>query len=158
MQEDDIRPEREMESINPIVSKEEDEWLRDRYEDSSRWIVHLSNGERVIQDDGRPGVTPESAWLRLQKYCEINKVHIKSMYVQFRSHIEHMPNDRDGYYFCKAILGEWGATRAVQMYNIGSVCNNQVEVIKWRIPELIPFGDEVRTIEECEKFIIWRQQ
>jgi hypothetical protein len=146
-----------MESTNPFVSKEEDSWLRDRYEDECRWIVYLSNGERIIQDDYRPGVTPHSAWLRLKKYCEINSVHIVNMYLQFRSHIEHAPSNKEAYYFCRAVVGEWGAVKSINMYNVGVVENNQVEVTKWRTPELIPFGNEMRPIEECEQFIIWRQ-
>lgn len=144
-----------MTSTSPFLSKEEDDWLRERYESEVRWIATLSNGERIIQDDYRPDVLPQSAWLRLKKYCELNSVNIESMYLQFRSHIEHVPAGKQGYYFCRAVLGEWGAPKSFNMYNVGVVHDNgDVEVTKWRTPELIPIGSEIRTIEECKDLLI----
>lgn len=145
-----------MDYLDHLVSKEEDSWLRDRFENETRWIVKLSNGESVIQDDYRPNVKPESAWLRLIKYCELQQIYIVGMYLQFRSHIENMPSNQNGYYFCRSILGS-PFDKNIHMYNVGVVNSDSVHVTKWRVPELIPFGDEIRTIEECKEFIIWKQ-
>lgn len=146
-----------MEFTNHLVSKEEDQWLQDRFENECRWIAILANGERIIQDDYRPGVTPESAWLRLKRYCLIEKTYIVNMYLQFRSHIEHVPANQNGYYFCRAVLGS-PFDKNIHMYNVGTTNGGDVHVVKWRTPELIQFGDEIRPLEECKDFIIWRQE
>jgi len=37
------------------VSTHIDEWLHKTIENTTIWVVELSNGETVYQDDGRPG-------------------------------------------------------------------------------------------------------
>jgi hypothetical protein len=143
---------------NHLVSKFEDDWLRERFESHSRWIVELSNGERIIQDDGRPNVYPESAWLRLCNYCDLNGIYIENMYLQFRSHIEQVGRGKDGYYFCRSVLGSLADNSNIHMFNVGVTEGDGINVTKWRVPELIPFGNEVRTIDECKEFLICRSE
>lgn len=140
-----------------MISKYQDDWLAERYESETRWIATLSNGESVIQDDYRPGVFPESAWLRLKKYCEDNNVFVTNLNLQFRSHIECAANNCDGIYFCRAILASM-FNQQTPMYNVGVIRNNKVFLTKWRTPELIVVGNEEREIEDCKDLIIWNQQ
>ena len=49
------------------VSKKIDPYISAYADSNPIWIVKLSNGETVYQDDGRPDVEPESAWLRLKQ-------------------------------------------------------------------------------------------
>ena len=61
------------------VSKKIDPYISAYADSNPIWIVKLSNGETVYQDDGRPDVEPESAWLRLKQYCEDNNLHKTNM-------------------------------------------------------------------------------
>ena len=83
-----------------------DEYLSSYSIDNTIWFVKLSNGETVYQDDGRPDVEPNSAWLRLKEYCAEKNLRIEQMYLQYRSHVEPIGEGYDGYYFCKGASGK----------------------------------------------------
>jgi len=145
-----------------MICTQEDSYIRDRFESQPRWIVTLNDGRKVYQDDDRPGLEP-SAWLRLQQYIyenavqtvcyRFNSVFITGMYLQFRSHIEHLPSNMDGYFFCKGMTA-FMAGPTVGTYNTGYLSGDKVIVTKWRIPELISIGDDIRDVEKCQKFLI----
>lgn len=124
------------------VSREVDSWLEDYMLSNPCWIVKLSNGETVIQDDDRPNVKPRSAWERLGYYCGMNGLYIDEMNLRFRSHIEHVGKDADGFFFCLGVFG--GLQKSFNSYLTGTLQDGILEVVKWQVPELIkvPFIDE----------------
>lgn len=135
------------------VCREEDQFTIEQKTSQARWVVTLSDEGIVIQDDNRPE-TPEPAWLRLQDFCKENDLYITGMYLQFRSHIEYMPQNADGYYFMRGFTGSSGGMQQ-NTYNVGIRHGDSVHVTYWRVPELLHlFESTVRTVEMCEEYLI----
>ena len=65
-----------------LVSKELTEYVSVYADSHPIWMVTLSNGESVYQDDNRPNIYPESAWIRLKIYCEENDLYITDMKIR----------------------------------------------------------------------------
>ena len=128
------------------ISFVEDDYVRDQFESNTRWVVELDNGLKVYQDDDRPNVYPCSAWSRLQKYCYDNDVYIKKMYLQFRSHIEHCADNKDGYFFCKMIRGGMFSNKNYYYYLMGFEENDIIQIRKWLVPELTVQEDLTKEI------------
>jgi len=126
-----------------MISFEQDGWLRDTNEQDTRWYATLSDGTEAIQDDERPGLKITSAWERLGIYCKEKGLWITSMKIQFRSHIEHVGSDVDGFFFCKSIIGGISAKNA-NCYLTGTLSDGILKVEQWKIPELVktPFLDD----------------
>ena len=122
----------------------EDDFSRDYYENNPRWVVVLSNGESVFQDDGRPGVEPRSAWERLHNYCKDNNLHIQSMSIMFRSNRQALPSNMDGYYFSKGSRGAFGFPKTMQLFFVGILNNGKLEVSCWKVPEMVKEKTEER--------------
>ncbi len=118
-----------------LVCKREDDFIRD----SPRWTATLSNNEVIYMDDYRPGLEESSAWLRLQRYCRENKLHIVEFWLQFRSNrILVEPANADGYYFVKSAWAIWGTdpTSSHHAFVAGALVDGKVRGAKWRLPEL----------------------
>ncbi len=66
-----------MDHINnkKLVSVYEDDYIRERYEQATRWVVKLSNGETVYDDMYRYGES-DNSWIRLGKYVRQEKLSI----------------------------------------------------------------------------------
>jgi hypothetical protein len=136
----------------------ENEFTSNNYEQLSRWIITLSNGKRVIQDDEIPGATVHSAWLRLKHYLYNDEpaVNIQEIHYGFRNHIERIYNKDlhpcDGLFFSKTIYGGLGMTDT-HYYRHGTVKHNTeaggflVSIQKWKLPEIILVEQEYRLIE-----------
>lgn len=139
-----------------FVCKAEDDFVFER----PRWLAHLSNGERVIQDDGRPGIDPPQAWIRLGNYCRQNKVHIVNLTLQFRSHHEApLPANAPAYFFANKITAVQGGTQFMSLA-IGYLVpdSQQVIVQDWIVPELICIGQEARQLEHIKPDFIIRRE
>lgn len=140
-----------------------------RQHDLARWIVTLNDGTKAYQDDAGQGElrqgTNLSSWERLQNYCKKNSNYIVAMQLQFRSHIENIPSNAEGYFFRRSILGGIGGEKTkkrspdVFFYLAGVLKDGKVYVQKWRIPELI-LNTEVEDVrdpndyEMCGKSLI----
>lgn len=138
-------PTKESEIVSQITTKIDD-FIRDK--DSTIWIVKLSNGLTVYQDDDREGLEP-SAWIRLGNYCRENKVSIVEMSIKFRSHEELVGSNAEGYFFRRAILGGIGLNRKEKPINrhyflVGILKDGQVHVKKWQVPEIHLIEEDVR--------------
>jgi len=132
-----------------IVCKHEDDYVRELQLDkrTAIWVAELTNGETVYQDDYRPGVSPHSAWLRLASYLRGQEgLGIRKLYLKFRSNIHRniLPEDAEGYFFCKSILGNFGHSDRLSFFLLGHLTNGQVMVQKWSVPELIHQSTEIR--------------
>jgi len=130
--------------MSVFLSKEFDSYINQYADSNPIWIAELSNGETVYQDDGRPNVKPESGWLRMKQYCEENNLHIESIKVRNRSHIEDVGSGYDGYFFCKGAGALLFQDLTVHTFNIGHLKDDKLYVRTWRLPELIPERFEER--------------
>lgn len=138
--------------MNDIVCKQEDDFIFEQ----PRWIAHLSNGEKVYKDDGRPGVEPPQAWLRLANYCRQNQLSVIQLTLQFRSHHENpLPSNADGYYFMNRVEVVQGYP-SVESYVIGCLTNGKLYVECWRVPELIITDAQYRDVDKAGPSLIRR--
>ena len=126
------------------VCVEPDIYLGQYCDKNCIWIVELSNGQTVFQDDSRPDVYPESAWIRLKQYCKNENVYIDSMRLQFRSNEIDIGSGADGYYFCKGVSAFMTTNITNHLYIAGILDNDVVRVSRWKVPELIKEGTELR--------------
>jgi hypothetical protein len=127
------------------VCKQEDYFI----EDKARWVVDLSNGERIWQDDNRPGVTPASAWLRLQDYIEYTHSTISNMFIQFRSHLEFpLLKNAAGYFFAKGYLASSDGYDTMGLLVVGYLQDDKVYISQWDTPALTLVGTEIRTLHQ----------
>lgn len=131
------------------ISFVNDEWIKDR--DSTIWRVKLNNDQYVYQDDDRNNSGP--AWTRLQKYCRNNNLHIVEFSLIFRSHVEHLPSNKDGYVFIRAAAGLMGGPTS-SFYCVGYLDGNVFKYEKWIVPELIQESCEYRSIDDYKDLLI----
>ncbi len=136
-------------STNTYVSTAIDVYIAQLMDAKTIWVVELSNGETVFEDDERPEVFPHSAWERLGNYCSVNNLHIVKMLLRNRSNVKAIEEDADGYFFCKALVGHLYSGVNQHVYMTGAL--NQIEegglsleVTRWRVPELIEESVEFR--------------
>ena len=129
------------------VCKQEDGFLKNK----PIWFVDLNNQERIFMDDGRPGVDPYQAWIRLKNYIRKNGLHIVRMYIKFRSHIEcTLPENADGYFFKQKAVGNVSSGQTFNYMLIGYLEGDFVYIEEWKTPELIQTNTEKRTIDDIK--------
>lgn len=123
----------------------DDEFVRDRL----RWVVDLSNGQTVYEDDGRSDVLPVSAWIRLKTYCQEKGLKITTMRLQFRSNVVHLPSNKPGYFFVRQAFGVWGEEESYDAYVVGYMDEGgpTVSVTRYKVPELTEIGRETRPVD-----------
>ena len=145
------------------VCTQEDGYIQELMDTQTRWIADQSNGERVYQDDDRPGVEINSAWIRLGQYVKANNLAITHMRLQFRSHfinVNNGPTDKvEGFFFSKSALGSPGMARTVDYYIAGTLRNGILETRRWQIPELELDADgvQIRNVETAGECLILNQ-
>jgi hypothetical protein len=132
----------------------EDDFTRERECDHREvlWRVELTDGSVIVQDDGRPGMEPPSAWMRLQSHLNETGLGIRKMWVQFRTnHVHCLPADAEGYFFCKSALGMLSGEESFSFYLLGHLQDEKVVVQHWKVPELILLDVEFRdpTLGPC---------
>lgn len=131
-----------------ICTREDDFTRADQIDrGQAQWLVRLSNGLTVIQDDGRPGVSPHSAWLRLKCYCEREGTAIREMWLRFRSREERsVPADADGYFFSRQAVRTTNHTDTLQFYLLGYLQTGILMVQRWKVPELFMVEEQRRDL------------
>jgi hypothetical protein len=123
------------------VCREEDAFL----EDKPLWFVDLNNNERIWMDDGRPGISPPQAWLRLRDYLDETSASIVRMYIKFRSHLElPLPDNAPGYFFCNKAFAIWGSSDTIHSFMIGFFDGEGIHIQEWQVPTLIQTGFDYR--------------
>lgn len=127
------------------VCRAVDDYIRDKV----RWVVDLSNGETIYEDDNREGESPPSAWMRLRDYCKAEGFYIVRMRIQFRTHIVYVGDHRtfDAFYFTKCVDGYMGYNRVVESYIVGYLQNGEIHTTKWRLPELVEIDHDTRVYD-----------
>lgn len=137
-----------------MICTEVDNWLQERMMGSTVWVVKLNDETIVYQDDDRnyPG---DSAWLRLKQYCEQNQKYIISMYLKFRSHVEHLPDNKEGYSFIKSLRGFYSSELQYHFYNCGYLHDDGSFIFeKWKVPELLMDLKEARNLDDYRHVFI----
>lgn len=131
----------------------EDEYTQNRYEGHSRWIVTLNSGLTVYQDDDRPGISPRSAWERLGNYCNKSGDFPIGMRIQFRSHVEHLPANADGYFFVNSVLGSLHNPDTFHFFVVGTLVGTRedgiITVREYKVPELVDISTETRLAKDA---------
>jgi len=121
-----------------MICTTKDQYIVNYQETYPCWVVTLSSGLVVFQDDFRPGIEPHSAWERLYHYCHANDDYISKMIVRFRSNVQSLPENADGYYFSKGVRAGIYAVRTLHLFFTGTLNNGLLEVQCWKVPEMIP--------------------
>lgn len=137
-----------------MICTKKDEFIQNFIEMNPSWEVLLNNGTRVFQDDGRPGVSPPSAWIRLGEYCKQNNLYITEMKIRFRSNSHSLESNADGYYFCKGSRGSFGSTRTMQLFYAGVLKNGKLIVHCWKTPEMVKEKQSERDIRKAGACLI----
>lgn len=139
-----------------MISKQIDEFLRDKEINTALWRALLNDGSWVIQDDDRPEYEIKPAWLRLKQYLALNP-HLKivRLDIGFRDNmLRHVvPDNAQGYYFAKSITASttgWFAN----YYVVGWLENNIIHTKKFQVPEMLYDSSEERSIESCQLGLI----
>jgi hypothetical protein len=127
------------------VCTELDSYVAEFSDKNAMWVVELSDGQRIYQDDARPGLKESSAWIRLRNHCKENDLHITSMRLVFRSHEVTIGEEDIGYYFCKGASGTMFGDDTRHLYMAGALKENGSLIVKsWLVPELEPEASEPR--------------
>lgn len=145
-----MKKQTEEESIN---QKDKDLCLEEDFflEEKTIWVVELSDGKTVYQDDHRDGLSEPIAWKRLRSYCEENATHIESMKLKFRSHSElvgHEVKDISGRYFSYGITKNITGDDSYEYYIAGYVVGENLVCHWYKIPEIIKCDTKTRKITE----------
>lgn len=120
--------------------------LEREYGGEASWFVRLSNGEDVFQDDGRPGLTPRSAWMRLKERLETEPLRIESVGLRFRTNVlqDVLPRYAEGYAFMRAALSTFGSAETSHFYVLGCLKGSTLHVRRFAVPELLLATEEER--------------
>jgi hypothetical protein len=121
------------------------------------WIVKLTNGELVYQDDNRPGLSVSSAWKRLGLFLRENiDIKIESISLKYCSHIVNFPQHENEpiYFYSNGVMQSQGVPSSSSGYHIVGWLINENEVIcNWfKKPELICLREIVKNIADCGEF------
>ncbi len=106
-------------------------WIADIYDRAEM------DSFQIYQDD-----TTGNSWLELKKHIEESEDRcIKRLSVRFRDHWETTPEDKEGYFCVRSIIGNpLGYNQ--HFLRTGYLENGKVYVTEWILPELIPFVKE----------------
>lgn len=132
-------------SVRRADELRQDLWGFEVWLNTTRWVVKLSNGEVITQDDSRPGEQPPQAWLRLAEYVQVNGLRITQMWLEFRDLAKaHLPANAAGYFFKHSIMASVNTGANFRFYLIGYLDGDKVRVQRWKVPELILTEQEDR--------------
>lgn len=120
------------------------DWLEEYKKDKHKtWIrAILSNSIEIY-------LTDYSEWSELKSHCKDNKLSVKKVGLQYRSHsIEVDTSDSEGVYLTRSIIGSFGQSTR-QTFTIGTLHNDIVKKTIWVIPELIKELEDEDNIADC---------
>ena len=130
----------------------------DFLEHKTIWEVLLDNGLTVFQDDDRIGEEEPSAWIRLKKYVEENKLNIQQMRLRFRDNVVSIGKNTTGFYFAKGCGKDSTQEDTNHFYIVGYLEDSNIFQCLWyKIPELILFDSCTKDANDktWENNIIW---
>lgn len=121
-----------------------DQWLEEYRKDKYKiWLkATLSDATEVYMPEHKD-------WLKLKNHCEIKKLGITSVGLQYRSHsVSIDTSDSDGVYLIRSAIGTLGEVTK-NTITIGKINGNKVHKTMWITPELIEEQKEVVDIDQC---------
>jgi hypothetical protein len=100
-------------------------------------------------------------WLQLKEYLRVNPdIWIKSFYLRFRDHYEHIATDKDGYFLHLGAQCYYGSPTQNLMI-AGYVENGLIKRRRFIVPELVEAvnsPDEFSVYDEnMQKGLIWKE-
>ena len=115
------------------------------------WEVTLSDGQKVYQDDGLPGLAIPSAWIRLGNFIRDRAdIAIARFGVYFRTNSYFLPDAKHAYYFSKGTLQGVGASSALHYYVMGYLEQPDTIHTLWiKVPELVPINQYTKPLVKC---------
>ncbi len=132
-----------------MICTQHDDFIVNYQETSPCWVAWLNSGLVVYQDDYRPNIEPPSAWARLYNHCKETGDYIINMQIKFRSNVKSLPANADGYYFSKGARGSFGQPKTHQLFFVGTVQHDVLNVTCWKVPEMLEEKTEERNINEA---------
>jgi hypothetical protein len=135
-----------------------DDYIKEMQTDRRQaiWVANLSDGTSCFMDDGRPGVQPYSAWVRLKAHLEKTGLSIDNLRLQFRSNIKSdiLPAKASAYFFCKSALGHLNSADTLEFFLVGVLQDGKLRVQRWNVPELILVDVQERDVEKAGECLI----
>ena len=127
-----------------VCKSDQAEWY-----ERSRWVVTLSNGERIFQDS-------DDAWYELYDYVVENGLRIAGMYLQFRSHYVTLPEEAEGYYFARGVTAGFGmlGQDTKETFFAGVLVGDVIHIKEYLVPELESMFDAQRKPIDAGKKLI----
>jgi hypothetical protein len=120
------------------------DWLEEYKKDKYKtWIrATLSNSIEIY-------LTDYSEWSELKSHCKDNKLSVKKVGLQYRSHsIEIDTSDSEGVYLTRSIIGSFGQSTR-QTFTVGRLVDGIVKKTIWVIPELMKEFEDEDKVENC---------
>ena len=71
------------------------------------------------------------------------------MMIQFRSNKHQLPSNADGYYYSKGVRGSFGSPVTLQLFFVGTLENDVLNVSCWKVPEMLKEKTETYDIEKA---------
>lgn len=120
------------------------DWLEEYKKDKYKtWI------RAILSNDLEIYLTDYSEWLELKTYCKDNRLSVKKVGLQYRSHsIEVDTLDSEGVYLTRSIIGSFGQSTR-QTFTIGKLIDGMVKKTIWVVPELIKELEDEDEVENC---------
>jgi hypothetical protein len=134
------------------------------------WVVELSNGEVVYQDDyrgeyllfkGEYGHDNRRSWDILKDYISANNLYIHKMYLKnYNNIVEPLPLDADGYFFKKGALGKLFSSTTRQYAIIGyyDKATKKTKTFKYALPDLLLVEFDERIVDINTPSLILRKE
>lgn len=127
-----------------MICTKEDDFIFEK----PRWVAVLSDGTKVYQDDDRPNLEINSAWIRLKKHIINTGLKITSLYFQFRSNLFYpFQENAKGYYFSNGVIGQLSSDYSINLFVSGEIVGNVARIKSIKVPELIVINEEDRVLE-----------
>lgn len=135
---------------------QEDEYAKEKKIREPRWVVTLTDGTEVFQDDDRPGENPGQAWQRLKLWMGTQGwFKIKSLKLEWRgTTITSLPENAAGYFFRKSVLSEVGGGASQGFYILGYVENGRLRTQRWAVPQMQKLDESSRSLTEASDSLI----
>lgn len=119
---------------------------------STRFVVSLSDGRTVIQDN-RPNA--RHAWARLSQWMKENPdISISNLRLQGPNGVDiPMPPNQKGYFFGQKHMAVWGSVQ-FNYIGVGYYDGQRINVVWHRQPKFDHSQTEERTVAEAGFFLI----
>jgi hypothetical protein len=130
------------------------------HEDSYYWFIVLADGTHIYEDPSNI-----NSWKQAKIFIEEQNLHIVSVSLAFRSHIEKVAENSRGFFLKKGCIASPGAFS--DCYIVGTIKRNNLDSIhchRWMMPEILLTDDSLfyldsyRQTNENLEYVIWNDK